>query len=78
MVSLFCKDVAKLTPINIVVLKYKFLHHVFGSGSMYIPYTVFMRCAKEFYHGCKIGPTVSHIHLYGQRLYCLASFVVTT
>jgi hypothetical protein len=34
-VALFCKDVANLTPINIVILKYRFQYHVFGSGSMH-------------------------------------------
>ena len=45
-VSLFCKDVAKLTPIKVVILKYKFLYRVFGSGSMHRPYAVFSKCAK--------------------------------
>lgn len=54
-VSLFCKDVAKLTPIHIVVLKYRFLYRVFGSGSMHRPYAVFQKAAKEFNHGRKIG-----------------------
>jgi hypothetical protein len=54
-VSLFCKDVAKLTPIKVVILKYKFLYRVFGSGSMHRPYAVFSKCAKEFNKGRKIG-----------------------
>jgi hypothetical protein len=55
-VSSFCKDVTKLTPIHIVVLKYRFMYHVFGSGSMHQePCNVFTKCAKEFNHGCKIG-----------------------
>ncbi len=54
-VSLFCKDVAKLTPIKVVILKYKFLYRVFGSGSMHRPYAVFIKCAKEFNKGRKIG-----------------------
>ena len=54
-VSLFCKDVAKLTPIKVVILKYKFLYRVFGSGSMHRPYAVFSKCAKEFNQGRKIG-----------------------
>ena len=54
-VSLFCKDVAQLTPIKIVILKYKFLYRVFGSGSMHRPYAVFTKCAKEFNKGRKIG-----------------------
>jgi hypothetical protein len=54
-VSLFCKDVAKLTPIKVVILKYKFLYRVFGSGSMHRPYAVFTKCAKEFNKGRKIG-----------------------
>jgi hypothetical protein len=49
--SLFRKDEAKLTPIYIVVLKYR----VFGSGSMHCPYAVFTKCAKDFNHGHKIG-----------------------
>lgn len=54
-VSLFCKDVAKLIPIHIVVLKYRFLYRVFGSGSMHRPYALFIKCAKEFNDGRKIG-----------------------
>jgi hypothetical protein len=44
----------KLTPIHIVVLNYRFLYQVFGSGSMHQPYTVFTKYAKEFNHGHKI------------------------
>jgi hypothetical protein len=45
--SLFCKDVVKLTPIHIVVLKYQFLYWVFGSRSMHYPYLQYLQSAPK-------------------------------
>jgi hypothetical protein len=46
-VLLFCKDTAKLTPVHIVVLKSRFVNHMFYSGSMHQPCTLFTKCAKK-------------------------------
>jgi hypothetical protein len=54
-VALFCKDVAQLTPIHIVILKYRFLYRVFGSGSMHCPHALFKQKATEFNNKRKIG-----------------------
>ena len=53
--ALFCKDVSKVWPINILIRKYRILYHIFGSGSHHGPYAYFQETAKDYNNGRAIG-----------------------
>ena len=54
-ISLFCKDVLSLPPIQAVVEKYKFIYNVFGNGQRHMPYSLFSKRTKASNHGRSIG-----------------------
>jgi hypothetical protein len=54
-VSLFFSDVARLPLIKKVIIGYRRVYRVFGSGSMHAPYAMFQKQASTFNGGRKIG-----------------------
>lgn len=54
-VSLFFSDVAKLSFVRFLIVMYRRIYRVFGSGSMHAPYAMFQKQASTFNGGKKIG-----------------------
>jgi Protein of unknown function (DUF 659) len=54
-VSLFFSDVARLPFVRFLIINYRRLFRVFGSGSMHAPYAMFQKQAQTFNGGVKIG-----------------------
>jgi hypothetical protein len=77
-VSLFCKDVAKLTPIHIVVLKDTvFLYQSFGSGSMHNqgPYAVFTKhVSKSLIIDIRLAYSIRQIHIWWDTILYIALY----
>jgi hypothetical protein len=56
LVSLFFSDVCKkLWQFRLMLVNYRRLFCLFGSGSMHSPYTLFCSQSKNFNDGCKVG-----------------------
>jgi hypothetical protein len=54
-ISLFFGDVAKLCFVRFLVINYRRVYRVFGSGAMHAPYAIFRKQAQTFNGGVKIG-----------------------
>jgi hypothetical protein len=55
-VSLFFSDLCnKLWQVRLMLVNYRRLYRMFGSGSMHSPYALFMQQAKTFNGGHKVG-----------------------
>ena len=54
-VSLFFADVARLPFLQFLILNYRRLYRVFGSGSMHGPYAIFQKQALTFNGGVRLG-----------------------
>lgn len=54
-ISLFFSDVAQLPFVQFLIVNYRRLYRVFGSGSMHAPYAMFQKHAQVFNGGQKIG-----------------------
>jgi Protein of unknown function (DUF 659) len=54
-ISLFFADVSRLAWCQFVIINYRRLYRVFGSGSMHAPYAIFRKTAQIFNGGVKIG-----------------------
>jgi hypothetical protein len=54
-VSLFFSDVSRLPFVQFLVINYRRIYRVFGSGSMHAPYTIFQKQLFTFNGGTKIG-----------------------
>jgi Protein of unknown function (DUF 659) len=54
-VSLFFSDLSKLPFVRFLILNYRRVYRVFGSGSMHSPYAMFQKNSQTFNGGRKIG-----------------------
>jgi hypothetical protein len=54
-ISLFFSDVSRLSFVRYLIINYRRVYRVFGSGSMHAPYAMFQKQAKTFNGGVKIG-----------------------
>jgi hypothetical protein len=54
-VSLFFADVARLPFLQFLIMNYRRVYRVFGSGSMHGPYAIFQKQAVIFNGGVKLG-----------------------
>ena len=55
-VSLFFSDISKkLWQLRLMLVNYRRLYRLFGSGSMHGPYALFIQQSKTFNHGRKVG-----------------------
>ena len=55
-VSLFFSDICtKVWEVRHLLVNYRRLYHIFGSGSMHSPYALFIQQSKNFNGGCKVG-----------------------
>lgn len=54
-ISLFFGDVARLCFVRFLVINYRRVYRVFGSGAMHAPYAIFRKQAQTFNGGVKIG-----------------------
>jgi len=53
--SLFCSDLLKKTKVRLLVIIYRIIYRVFGSGSTHMAYAVFQKHAKEYNKNNSIG-----------------------
>jgi hypothetical protein len=55
-VSLFFSDLFKdMWQFRLLLVNYRLLYRIFGSGSMHSPYALFMNQSKQFNHGRRLG-----------------------
>jgi hypothetical protein len=54
-VSLFFKDVSRLRFVRHLIVNYRRVYRVFGSGSMHAPHAIFMTNSKTFNNGTRLG-----------------------
>jgi hypothetical protein len=54
-VSLFFNDVSRLRFVHFLIVNYRRIYRVFGSGAMHAPYAIFQKQAQTFNGGTKIG-----------------------
>jgi hypothetical protein len=54
-VSLFFSDITKLWQIKLMLVNYRRLYRMFGSGAMHSPYALFIKQSKVFNAGRKVG-----------------------
>jgi len=53
--SLFCSDLLKKTKVQLLVVVYRIIYRVFGSGSTHMAYAVFKKHAREYNRNRDIG-----------------------